>query len=36
MFVLSVMRILGGVLLLVVCEFRHVSVGCWCLVCTEL
>ena len=36
MFVLSVMLVVECVLLLVVCVFRHVSVGCWYLVCSQL
>ena len=34
-FVLSVMRVVGGAPLLVVCVFRHVDV-CLCLLCTQL
>ena len=30
-FVLSVMRVVGGVLLWVVCVFRHVDVVCLCI-----
>ena len=35
-FVLSVMRVVGGVPLLVVCVFRRVDVVCLCLLCTQL
>ena len=35
-FVLSVMRVVVGVPLWVVCVFRHVDVVCLCLLCTQL
>ena len=35
-FVLSVMRIVGGVLLWLVCVFRRVDDVCLCLWCTQL
>ena len=35
-FVLSVMRVVGGVHLWVVCVFRRVDVVCLCLLCTQL
>ena len=35
-FVLSVMRVVGGVPLWVVCVIRPVDVVCLCLVCTQL
>ena len=35
-FVLPVMRVVGGVPLLVVCMFRRVDVVCLCLLCTQL
>ena len=34
--VLSVMRVIGCVLLWVVCVFRCVDVECLCLLCTQL
>ena len=35
-FFLSVMRVVGGIPLWVVCVFRHVDVVCLCLLCTQL
>ena len=35
-FVLSVMRVVGGVLLRIVWMFRRVDVVCWCLLYTQL